>query len=599
MKRVLALVLAAAVSAAAQPAASDIDVSGICGHTQGRPGPTLGFKPPTARSADLEPPSADGLANFIRTTIDPTSWDADGAAILGIERRLEVTQSAENLKRVLALVAFLEARFERTVVVDADVYAVSPSLAGELSPGILTAEAARSLDDAAADPKTAALLHSLRISLRSSQRGHQSALKSRTMVQDRAALVAPGAAILDPRQGRLEEGASLDVRPWIGLDGSVVAEIQLAVAKMRSVESFELPAESGGPLALPVQDILDVRTVAYLPAGSRVLVALMPAGADHPGWSLAVVVQARVEAGKSPAPPDTAAMNFRAFDIGTLLALPVEFAGPRLGAAEIGWAPVNTSEIEMPGADARTNPETLVQLLHNLVSPESWQNDGAVADCLGDQLVVYGPPALLDAVATYLATLERPGAAGIAVDNWAIALPTAEWAARRDLLQRPGGFTDELFGELMSAVQAGHGRLVATSGAVGRPCNRNVVSSGTRRRVLHRWIAEVAPGSSAATPVIEPADDGFSFAFDPSPTSNGALSPGLQGQWARIGEPKRLEGVGKCGPLQVVEGEESTFEVMASVPAGRPFLAGTAVIGEGEKAEVMVFLVRARPLASK
>ncbi len=177
-----------------------------------------------AEDTGLEAFSIEDLEEYIRSTVEPASWDREGRSISIVGASLlVVSQIPEVHARIEEVLEEMRAVGERQVEVEGRYYALARS---DLA-GVVGDPAARTVFlDAAARQRLAdrgRLLDQLTIRCDNTQRASASSTRLVAHIRDYDVTIAQSSVVFDPIVGLLSEGMTLDVRPVLSPGGQRVA----------------------------------------------------------------------------------------------------------------------------------------------------------------------------------------------------------------------------------------------------------------------------------------------------------------------------------------------------------------------------------------
>lgn len=618
MRTLLILLAAAVIAQAEERSRYAYDVAVLTAVHENNPGPDLGFGGPAGSDEEMIGGvlggeeedecwlTGDELVQLIQGNVDPDSWE-DGRNSIGYESGvLVVTTTKENHDRIRQYLGVLRARLYRTVVVEADVLLLAPGVLDAGAGSLLTPDQLKAVEAAAADPARGRIVSSLRAVATNRQRVHTSALSSQSYVRDYDIEIAQHQAIADPIVGLRQDGYLLDVTPVITHDGStVLVETRFASAETGAILQFLSGEPALGVIEEPDVAIQQTKTSLMLPQGrTAVLSASTFSRGPRPGWSSVVLLRAGIQA--DPLPPDPATQEkrvLRAYDIAAITREPRSYPGPRLGVLRLGEPPIGGTSFSLTeSADSGmvVDPDSLIELLHANVAPESWENRLNMATVSAGQLLVYNSPEAQKQVEEFLNGLAAARARLIAVEGWLVAMDESEWRTRRVGF---GGaeVPEAAWTELLGAAAKGETvRMIGSVRTLGQNGSRFHSARGAQRALVLDYDVEIAQGASALDPVVTELCEGISLDVTPLMVGDGKLIQlDLRPSIVLAAEAQTFEMQPKGARVQTLSLTDFGLQTQTLVAEGQATLVGMTTRAEGGKKEVLLFFVKAKVVETK
>ncbi len=563
----------------------------------------IGFRPGESGHDEHLATTADEVAEWLRSTVNPDGWDNSAKQLECHGGVIQAVASKEEIAEIDQLIAELKARASRTVELEIEIVEVDAAAASGLVPGPLEDPAAEALRTAARDVARGRLLARLVARSRGGEHGQASSVRRRTYVADYDIEIAQHATAADPVVRSLAEGALLEFRPNLSASGeSLTLEILLQTARLAGMAAFSLPAASGGPIDLPRMDCSELRTCVAVTPGKTVLLAATDFRPATAGRTTLILARTRIDgAALKPADPGPAGDVFRSWNVSALLNLPASsIHPPRLGLPEPHDDASASDPCPICSGERQYRRDTIADWVRRQTGDAVWEEPGRNVTVLGDQLVVHAPAEAQEAIAKALAGAELLLGSNVTLETWLVAFPEPEWLSRRDVLERPKGIPEALFDELIQLPAKGAARLVASSSALGLSGSPLYAIRGRCAAYVADHDVEIADSAKAWDPVVNSMNDGFLLSAGVLPAAEGLLRVGLESGLAEASLDAALAtGADSGGVVQNPSCDMLPLECDVQVPDGRGFVAATAVRDGAKGREVWVYFVRARTPGEK
>lgn len=558
----------------------------------------FGFRPRDPYTGTVLRFSGEEILIWVRLSTWECGWDSDPRSIEWQNGFLIARAGAEEFARVETALVPVMRRVSRSVELEIEVLEVSPDLASGLAPGPVPAAAMAGFRDAA----RARLLDRLMARAPVGRYGRSESVRRRTYVADADIQVATHSVVPDPASSTLLVGSQVEFLPQVRSDGSLAIELLYESCGLAGMESFTLPAESGGRIELPRLDCVEVRTRVTADPGTTVLVAASSFRPATPGWTTVVLARAtlRGQPGDEKKPRDDVAAAI--LDVGMLMDLPGDTgAPPVLGLPDPADSGDHPSASDPVPVDTHAfSEDTLAALLTANSGSTDWDEDGKVLRVLGPYAVVRASERVRANVAAEIARLEAAAGPDLSVESWLLAFPETEWLSRREDIERSRGIPDALFEELLRLPSQGTARLVQSSSSLGRPGARFYAARGRRQAFVSRYGVEVAEGARAWDPVVEEVLDGVVLDALVLRASDGLLRVRSESGMAEatIGAP--VDSAAESGGrIHVPACLRIPMACDAMVADGRAMVTSTTVRESTAGREVWVNFVRVKALPEK
>ncbi|MBI2921905.1 MAG: hypothetical protein HYY18_12535 [Planctomycetes bacterium] len=550
--------------------------------------------------------TGDFLASAVVTNFDSDSWSDDRNSIEFRDGVLYVTQTKDVHKRVAQYLEMLRKRFSRRIVVEAEVFSLSPAAyeAAGVTPGMLTPEQEKALRDAAADPARGSLVTVLRTVAMNGQRVHAADLRLQSFIEDYDIEIAQEAVIADPVTGTAKTGAVLDVRPVLAPDAaSVLLETRFTLARPGPMRSFDPGAAPLGTIQLPSREILRSRATVACPVGRTALLCSGNGGPSDKGWVFAVLIRSSLAGdGGADATESTEKRQMRMFDVSLLCADVQDFPGPSfdLDFSDAGSEPTTTF---VPPEDAGVglDVEQVVEILKDNVARDSWSNSRNQISAMGNQVVVVQTPEVLAQIDEFLALAAPQRARMISVEAVVVSMEEATWAARRAALSGAAPAEADLKSLLDAAAKGEGAKIAGAARGMGMNRQRFHCLCGGEMRFVQDDDVEIAERSCATDPVIGSLLQGCILDVRGTLAGDGkkiqlSLRPGYLTAAAPAAFDTKAPHVSKIEKIRT-NGLQVRNEPI--VPENAWTLAGISSHTDGGRREVLALLVRARSMEAK
>jgi len=214
----------------------------------------------------------DFLIEMIKMTVEPQSWEAEGADIQPKNGRLFVRTSPRVHGKIEKVLKWLRATMDRRISVDVAVVPVREGDAALLSKGTaeLTAEDAQRLSSQAIGAVTLAGFDAQVLGGRSG--------REISYVKDYDVEVAEGAAIGEPIRGEVFSGCSAQVQACLDSEKGAITECRIELSRV--AEPIPTHPTPHGNLELPTMRLTRVLCTFWAPLGRTVVAGGCTVGED-------------------------------------------------------------------------------------------------------------------------------------------------------------------------------------------------------------------------------------------------------------------------------------------------------------------------------
>jgi hypothetical protein len=536
------------------------------------------------------------------------------------EDRLLVVQSPPAHGRIARLLAELEARAGRLIVVEGTLALVQDDLLSSWGAGAaesieLPEAAVRSLDKALRSGDRATRIASLRAVARDGQCAGGQALTNHVYLggYDAESDLGPN-PYKSPSMSCFMRGISFEVRPLLARE-RVVCRIRFTHSDGPiPVPTFDMKVPLWAPIGLPAQDVTAWETTVVGRNGRTILAGRVavrdprigsigaPAGASTAqNRSFCLFVRPTIVSrpAASPAPPDGGHI-LRAFDVGPLIESPQDAGSSSFGLRH-GYSIWSLDDVP-----CRLSVPQLIEEIRSQVLRGGENGDADAIVGGHDALFARHEPAVLDRIGRYLDARVARGTRAIRAR---VDLVAAEEAAYAKLADRYGSFrsgTPRLsaaeLSEILDKGARGEDGLerVASGEIVGLNRQRVALRRAFSLSCVLGYDVDSAPHLIVRSPQIDCARDGFMMECRMMRGSDDrTIRADLAIRWARLDRPIAVEQANATGALlHLPVLEQVPFVATVIAAPGEPALAGVAgPVTVGTKAVYLIPIARFFPLA--
>ena len=200
---------------------------------------------------------------------------------------------------------------------------------------------------------------------------------------------------------------------------------------------------------------------------------------------------------------DEGDLALRTYDISAMTAVRIPRIGPRLGSTPSGH---QNPETELREPHQFLQPDQLVDVIREMVEPESWDEEGASIEARYSRLFIRNQVHVLTKVEKVLETLSQEASRRV---RFEVSVWRMDWAE---------GLAELAGKEFVPPENAEH----LESGSVETYPGVSTSFKVTRRhRILKDFDVEIAEKSAIADPIVEAADEGLVIDLVPHPTMDG------------------------------------------------------------------------------
>lgn len=578
------------------------------------------------------------LVKLIRNNIAEDTWEHVQAGLSVSDGVLTVTNRRSVHEKIAQYLSHLRGALGRIVVLDAAVVSMEPEFMRRFRaaglpdrPAVLTPEQMRRLQAAAREGRQVQFHRALRVTAHPGQRVNLQEIDRREYLKDYDVEIASAAAALAPVVDAFTTGIRVDVRPYVEpFADAVTLEVRTDAAEggetmerlPRLLKEIACAAPAGlkdeegepkipgaqipGPfragrsecrLQLPAVALDRIRTALTIRSRETAVVGSTFRGGRHVLYLLTSAV-VPVEEKIVPAPVFEEQRLLKLYDISPLTRRIPDFPGPRL----LGELPPIGASMTLGEPAVRTRSEDIVAMIRHRIAPDTWNNRrNSIEKTDRGTLVVRQRPEVHREIERFLSTILMARAQMITTEVFVLGFrpeARAEWEAQISGLG-PGGYflSKDDFERLLETASKGEGvRLLEAAEVTGFPQQRIHVYRGRQEAYLANYRPTVATGASLHDPAVGTLLTGFlldvrAHFFH----GHEQVAVEFRGTWieAQLGDVDNV--TSETGPLQLPRRRVLRWEANAICIPGKVTVLAIETVGQGDQAQDVAVLVRARP----